>query len=88
MNAERMVKMVKQNASGAVFRLRAYDGCDQSTEDAYSFAVPNPASGVSRGLYKPDLHSGLFHVPELGTDFDYGFFRSPNLDTLNLTTDI
>jgi hypothetical protein len=57
---------------------------------------------VSRGPCKPDFHCGLFHLPDLCTDFDSGFsvylawltdfdcwlFRLPNFDTLNLTTDI
>jgi hypothetical protein len=33
-----------------------HGGCDRSAEDAYSFATPDPTSGVSRGPYKPDFH--------------------------------
>jgi hypothetical protein len=80
----------------------AHSGCDRSAEDAYSSAAPDPTSPVSRGQCKPDFHCGLFYIPDLGTEFDcgvsiylivltnfdYKLFRSPNIDTLNLTTDI
>jgi hypothetical protein len=35
-------------------------------------------SSVSRGQCKPDIYCGLFHLPELDTDFDCGFFRLPD----------
>jgi hypothetical protein len=54
------------------------DGCDRSAEDAYSSAAPDPTSCVSRGLYKPDFHCILSHVPDLDTDFYCGFFHSPD----------
>jgi hypothetical protein len=44
-----------------------------------------PTSGVSRGLWKSNFYCGLFHVPDLGTDFDCGFFCLPLLDSLILT---
>jgi hypothetical protein len=57
---------------------KANIGCDQSTRDAYSSYAPDPTSGVSRGLCKPDLCCGLSYLPALNTDFDCGFFRLPN----------
>jgi hypothetical protein len=45
---------------------------------AYPFAATDPSSGVSRGPCKPDFHCALFHVPDLGTDFDCRFFRLPD----------
>jgi hypothetical protein len=67
------------------FRLRAHGRCDRWAEGAYSSAAPN-------------FHFRLFHVHPLGTDFsvylagltdlDYRLCRSPNLNTLNLTTNI
>jgi hypothetical protein len=54
---------------------------------AYSSLAPDPTSGVSRGLCKLDLYYGLFHIIDLDTDCDCGFFRLPNLDTPILTTD-
>jgi hypothetical protein len=41
----------------------------------YSYQAPDPTSGVSRGPCNPDIYYGLFHVPDLGTEFDCGFFR-------------
>jgi hypothetical protein len=34
---------------------RAHDGCDKSTEDAYSFMAPNPTSDIFRGPCTPVL---------------------------------
>jgi hypothetical protein len=79
---------------------RGQNECNRSSEYAYSYATPDPTSGISSGPCKPDFQCGLFHVPNLDTDFDCGFFlftwlysmtfdcglfRLPNLDTLNLT---
>jgi hypothetical protein len=42
------------------------------------------SSGVSRGPCKPDFHYGLFHVPKMGIDYDYGF--SVHLPRLTILT--
>jgi hypothetical protein len=34
--------------------------------------------GFPRSPCKPAFHCGLFHVPDLCTEFDCGFFRLPN----------
>jgi hypothetical protein len=78
-----------------------HGGCDRSTGDAYSCMAPDPTSGVSRGLCKPQFYYGLFHCLKWAliliadfsvcltrrTDFDSRLFRLPNLDTLILTFD-
>jgi hypothetical protein len=61
--------------------------CDRSAEDAYSSAAPDPTSGVSRGPCRPNFYCGLFPVPSVGTDIDYGFFPVTWLDSVNLTED-
>jgi hypothetical protein len=50
---------------------------------------PDPTSVVSMGSVYAGffLYSGLFHLPDLDTDFDCGLFRLSDLDTLILTTD-
>ena len=80
---------------------RIHGGFNRSAGDAYSWMALDPTSSVNRGPCKADYYCGLFHCLDLTLiltadfsvyltsrfDFDSGFFRFRNLDTLILTAD-